>query len=65
MAITTLEKCSDATERAANVMRLVDYVREPADFPTPPPDKIAELRQEEYEALPETPSWVRGSARAV
>jgi type I restriction-modification system DNA methylase subunit len=58
MAITTLEKCSDAEERAANVMRLVDYVRDPKDFLTPPPEKVQELRQEEYEALRETPFFV-------
>jgi hypothetical protein len=58
MAITTLEKCSDAEARAANVMRLVDYVRDPADFPSPPPGKVQELRQEEYDALDETPFFV-------
>ena len=58
MAITTLEKCSNEEVRRANVMRLVDYVREPKDFPSPPPDKVFELRQEEYEALPETPFFV-------
>lgn len=58
MAITTLEKCSDAEARAANVMRLVDYVRDPADFPSPPPEKVQELRQDEYEALEETPFFV-------
>ncbi len=58
MAVTTLEKCSDAAARASNVMRLVDYVREPADFAEPPPDKVTELRQDEYEALPETPFFV-------
>lgn len=58
MAITTLEKCSDAEARASNVMRLVDYVRDPADFAAPPADRVFELRQEEYEALPETPFFV-------
>jgi len=58
MAITTLEKCSDAEARAANVMRLVDYVRDPDDFSNPPPEKVQELRQEEYEALPETPFFI-------
>lgn len=58
MAITTLEKCSDQEARRANVMRLVDYIREPADFGSPPTDRITELRQEEYEALPETPFFV-------
>lgn len=58
MAITTLEKCSDSEARAANVMRLVDYIREPADFSDPPVDKIHELRQAEYEVLPETPFFV-------
>lgn len=57
MAITTLEKCSDAGERAANVMRLIDYIREPKDY-WAPGDKLSELRQEEYEALPETPFFV-------
>ncbi|MFN8187203.1 MAG: hypothetical protein U0R69_08985 [Gaiellales bacterium] len=37
LAITTLEKCSDPEARKANDMRLVDYVREPADFSDPPP----------------------------
>ena len=54
MAITTLEKCSDADARKNNVMRLVDYIREPADFDSPAPDRVSEMRQEEYEALPET-----------
>ncbi len=58
MAITTLEKCSDPEARAANVMRLVDYVRDPRDFSDPPSEKVSELRQEEYEALPETPFFV-------
>jgi hypothetical protein len=58
MAITTLEKCSDAEARAANMMRLVDYVRDPKAFFAPPPEKVSELRQEEYEALPETPFFV-------
>ncbi len=58
MAITTLEKCSDADARADHVMRLVDYVREPADFGDPPAAKVSELRQSEYEALPETPFFV-------
>ncbi len=58
MAITTLEKCSDGEARRASVMRLVDYIREPADFSTPPAEKVIELRQEEYEALPETPFFV-------
>jgi hypothetical protein len=58
MAITTLEKCSDEDERRANVMRLVDYVRDPADFAAAPPEKVSDLRQEEYEALPETPFFV-------
>jgi hypothetical protein len=58
MAITTLEKCSNAEARAANVIRLVDYMRDPADFSAPPPGKVTELRQEEYEALPETPFFV-------
>ncbi|MBA3422908.1 MAG: N-6 DNA methylase [Thermoleophilaceae bacterium] len=58
MAITTLEKCSDAQARSDNVMRLVDYVRDPADFAGPPPEQVMELRQAEYEALPETPFFV-------
>lgn len=57
MAITTLEKCSDAKARAANTMRLVDYIREPKDFSNPG-DKLSELRQEEYEGLPESPFFV-------
>ena len=57
MAITTLEKCSDAEERRLNTMRLIDYIREPADFYRPG-ERLAELRQEEYEALPETPFFV-------
>ncbi len=39
-------------------MRLVDYIRDPADFASPPPEKVSELRQEEYEALGETPFFV-------
>lgn len=58
MAITTLERCSDPLERAAHVMRLVDYIREPADYWDPPAGKVTEVRQEEYEALPETPFFV-------
>ena len=58
MAITTLEKCSDAGARAANVIRLVDYVRDPVDFASPPTTRVFELGQEEYEALPETPFFV-------
>ncbi len=58
MAITTLEKCSDADARSANVMRLVDYIREPDDYWEPPAEKVLELRQEEYEALPEAPFFV-------
>jgi type I restriction-modification system DNA methylase subunit len=58
MAITTLEKCSDAAARKDNTMRLVDYVRGPKDFRDPAPELITELRQEEYEALPETPFFV-------
>lgn len=57
MAITTLERCSDADERAANMMRLVDYIREPKDF-WEPGDRLSELRQEEFEAFPETPFFV-------
>lgn len=58
MAITTLEKCSDERERRANVMRLVDYLRDPEDFASPPGERVSELRQEDYAALPETPFFV-------
>lgn len=58
MAITTLEKCSDEAARAANSMRLVDYIREPENYWNPAPEKVSQLRQEEYEALPETPFFV-------
>jgi hypothetical protein len=58
MAITTLEKCSDEDDRRAHAVRLVDYVRDPKDFATPPNEKVSELRQEEYEALTETPFFV-------
>lgn len=58
MAITTLEKCSEAEARASNVMRLVDYIRDPRDFADPPAGRGWELRQSEYEALPETPFFV-------
>ncbi len=57
MAVTTLERCSDEEARKANTMRLVDYIREPKDF-REPGEKLSELRQEEYEALPETPFFV-------
>ena len=58
MAITTLEKCSDEQARRDNVMRLVDRIRDPAEFATPDPSLVTELRQEDYEALPETPFFV-------
>ena len=58
MAITTLERCSDAEERRANEIRLVDYVRDPKDFANPPPERVSVWRQEEYEELPETPFFV-------
>jgi len=58
MAITTLEKCSDAEARANNVMRLVDYIRDPADFADPAPELVTELRQADYEVLPDTPFFV-------
>jgi type I restriction-modification system DNA methylase subunit len=58
MAITTLEKCSDDAERRANEMRLIDYVRDPKDFPSPPPARASYWRQEDYETLPETPFFV-------
>jgi len=64
MAITTLERCSDDEARASNEMRLIDYIRDPSDFSTPPPEKVSTLRQEEYEALPETPFFV-GVPRGV
>ncbi|HVM16076.1 MAG TPA: N-6 DNA methylase [Gaiellaceae bacterium] len=57
MAITTLEKCSDPEARRANVMRLVDYIRDPKDFWTPG-ERLSEWRQEEYEALEGTPFFV-------
>ena len=57
MAITTLEKCSDEAARQSNTMRLVDYIRDPKDF-WEPGERLSELRQEEYEALPETPFFV-------
>ena len=57
MAITTLERCSDAEARRSHTMRLVDYIREPADFAAPGA-RLTELRQEEYEAPPETPFFV-------
>ena len=58
MAITTLEKCSDEDARREHVMRLVDHVRDPEDFASPPPDRISEPRQQDYEALPGTPFFV-------
>ena len=58
MAITTLERCGDAEARQANLMRLVDYVRDPMEFASPPAEKVHEHRQEDYEALPETPFFV-------
>lgn len=58
MAVTTLEKCSDESARQDNVMRLVDYIRDPADFMQPAPELVTEVRQQEYEALPETPFFV-------
>jgi len=58
MAIITLERCSDEQARREHVMRLVDYVRDPRDFADPPASKVQELRQEEYEALDETPFFV-------
>lgn len=58
MAITTLEKCSDQTARSEHTMRLVDYLRDPRDFPDPPPNHVSALRQEMYERLPETPFHV-------
>ncbi len=58
MAITTLEKCSNEEARRGHVMRLVDYIRDPKDFWQPADEKVQELRQEEYEALPETPFFV-------
>jgi N-6 DNA Methylase len=58
MAITTLEKCSDAAARRAHRMRLVDTIRDPKRFATPPADRVFELNQGDYEALPETPFFV-------
>ncbi len=58
MAITTLEKCSDADARRQHEMRLVDYLRDPRDFAQPPPGHVTTLRQEVYEQLPETPFHV-------
>jgi adenine-specific DNA-methyltransferase len=58
MAITTLEKCSEAAKRGAHDMRLVDYVRDPGDFPSPAPDRVSILRQEEYDQLEESPFFV-------
>ena len=58
MAITTLEKCSDTEARRANVIRLVDLIRDPRQFAEPPVDRVSEMRQEDYEALPETPFFV-------
>lgn len=58
MAITTLEKCSDAESRRTNVMTLVDTIVDPRDFPVPPADRVSQVRQEDYEALPETPLFI-------
>lgn len=58
MAITTLEKCSDPEARRGNLMRLVDLVRDPLQFAAPPADRVSEWRQEDYEALRETPFFV-------
>lgn len=58
MAITTLERCSDASARAENVIRLVDNVHDPVAYLNPPADKVSEVRQSEYESLPETPFFV-------
>lgn len=58
MAITTLERCSDPAERRAHTMRLVDTIRDPAQFAQPPAAKVTEVRQQEYEALPGTPFFV-------
>ncbi len=58
MAITTLEKCGDERARRNNVMRLVDELRDPSEFDDPPPGRVGELRQEEFEALPGTPFHV-------
>jgi Eco57I restriction-modification methylase len=58
MAITTLEKCSDQEARKGNVIRLVDQIRDPSEFANPDAALVTELRQEDYEALPETPFFV-------
>ena len=63
MAITTLERCSDVAARRENVMRLIDYTRDPKDY-WEPADRLSEFRQEEYEALDETP-FVVGVPREV
>lgn len=39
-------------------MRLVDTIRDPSQFAAPPPKKVTQLRQSEYEALPERPFFV-------
>src|SRR5205823_4960688 len=57
MAITTLERCSDGEARRANVMRLIDYTRDPKDY-WAPGARLSEMRQEEYEMLVETPFFV-------
>ncbi len=58
MAITTLEKCSDAGERATHGMRLVDTVRDPARFSSPPAENVSEVPQREYETMRDMPFWV-------
>jgi hypothetical protein len=58
MAITTLEKCSGAEERATHRMRLVDTVRDPERFASPPGESVSEVAQSEYETMPDTPFWV-------
>lgn len=58
MAIITMERCGDESARRGNTMRLVDYIREPEEFATPAPEKVQELRQDEYEAFDGTPFFV-------
>jgi type I restriction-modification system DNA methylase subunit len=64
MAITTLERCSDGSARRANVMRLIDYTRDPKNYWNPG-DRLSEWRQDEYEALAETPFFVGVSREIV
>lgn len=58
MAITTLEKCSDAEARAKHEMRLVDYVADPDEFALPPSERILNVPQSRYAEIDETPFYV-------